>query len=289
MEGLRVPIKKEIATAGNRFKKLILPHLVLSAIGLLFLFPFIWLILSSLKTPQEIFQIPPTFWPQEPRWDNYIRTFEAMPFFRYTLNTIFLCTVNIVGQLIASPLTAYSLSRIEWKGRRFVFGIIIATMILPPQVTMIPVYIIFAQLGWVNTYIPLTIGAFFGSAFNIFLLRQFMMGIPKELSEAARIDGASEIRIYLQIIYPLLKPPLAAIAIFTFVGVWNDFMGPLIYLNDDRLWTITLGLQGFLSQHGAQWELLMAAGVIFTLPSVIIYFIGQKKFIEAGASLTSFK
>jgi multiple sugar transport system permease protein len=137
--------------------------------------------------------------------------------------------------------------------------------------------------------LPLTIGAFFGSAFNIFLTRQFIMGIPNELSEAARIDGASEFRIFYQIIYPLLLPPLATIAIFTFTGVWNDFMGPLIYLNDASLWTITLGLQGFLSQHGGQWELLMAAATIFTLPSIIVYFVGQKYFLQAGASLSSFK
>lgn len=264
-------------------------HTVLGLVGLVFLFPFIWLFLSALKTPEEIFQFPPSIFPESPQWDNFITAFTTLPFMQYTINTIFLCAVNIFGQLLAAPLTAYSISKIKWKGRKVVFGIIIATMILPGQVTMIPVYIIFSQLGWVNTYLPLTIGAFFGSAFNIFLTRQFIMGIPNELSEAARIDGASEIRIFFQIIYPLLMPPLATIAIFTFTGVWNDFMGPLIYLNDDSLWTITLGLQGFLSQHGGQWELLMAAATIFTLPSILIYFIGQKYFMKAGASLSSFK
>ncbi|MDN4076011.1 carbohydrate ABC transporter permease [Fictibacillus terranigra] len=273
----------------TKIRKSILAHIVLSLIGLVFIAPFVWLFLSALKTPQEIFQFPPSIFPEKPQWNNFIRTFETMPFFQYTLNTLFLCAANIVGQLISSPLTAYSISKIKWKGRNVVFGIIIATMILPGQVTMIPVYIIFAQLGWVNTYLPLTIGAFFGSAFNIFLLRQFIMGIPNELSEAARIDGASEIRIFWQIIYPLLVPPLATITIFTFSGVWNDFMGPLIYLNDDRLWTITLGLQGFMSQHGGEWELLMAGSAIFTIPSVILYFIGQKNIMKAGSSLTSFK
>ncbi|MBM7621204.1 multiple sugar transport system permease protein [Bacillus tianshenii] len=269
--------------------KSIFSHLVLGVVGLFFLFPFIWLILSSLKTPSEIFQFPPTIFPEVPQWDNFIKAFTAMPFWHYTLNTLFLCVVNIIGQLISAPLTAYSISKIKWKGSKVVFAIIISTMILPGQVTMIPLYIIFAQLGWVNTYLPLTIGAFFGSAFNIFLTRQFIMGIPNELSEAARIDGASELRIFLQIIYPLLLPPLATITIFTFTGVWNDFMGPLIYLNDDSLWTISLGLQGFLSQHGGQWELLMAAATIFTIPSILIYFFGQKYFMQAGASLSSFK
>lgn len=273
----------------SKLKKTILAHIVLSLIGLVFLAPFIWLILSALKTPQEIFRFPPTIFPEKAQWSNFIRTFEAMPFYRYTVNTLILCVANVVGQLISSPLTAYSISKIKWKGRNVVFGIIIATMILPGQVTMIPVYIIFSQLGWVNTYLPLTIGAFFGSAFNIFLLRQFIMGIPNELSEAARIDGASEFRIFWQIIYPLLVPPLATITIFTFSGVWNDFMGPLIYLNNDKLWTITLGLQGFMSQHGGEWELLMAASAIFTIPSVILYFIGQKNIMKAGSTLTSFK
>ncbi|GGE03861.1 sugar ABC transporter permease [Marinithermofilum abyssi] len=288
-KSVALPAGKERSRRWFRLKKVLLPHLVLSSLGLVFLFPFIWLLLSSLKTPAEIFQFPPTIWPKDPQWGNFVRAFEAMPFSRYTMNTLFLCAVNIIGQLISAPLVAYSLAKIEWKGRKYIFAIIIATMILPPQVTMIPVYIIYAQLGWVNTYLPLTIGAFFGSSFNIFLLRQFMMGIPRELSEAARIDGASELRIFFQIIYPLLKAPLTAIAIFTFVGVWNDFMGPLIYLNDDSLWTISLGLQGFQSEHGAQWELLMAAAAVFTLPTVLIYFIGQKKFMEAGAAMTSFK
>ncbi|MGP4081599.1 carbohydrate ABC transporter permease [Pseudalkalibacillus sp. R45] len=279
---IRVKSKKKLA-------KTIFAHLVLILIGLIFLFPFIWLLLSALKTPAEIFVFPPKIIPEVLQWENFVKAFTAMPFLSYTLNTLFLCTVNIVGQLISAPLVAYSISKIKWKGSKVVFAIIISTMILPGQVTMIPVYIIFAQLGWVNTYLPLTIGAFFGSAFNIFLTRQFIMGIPKELSEAARIDGASELRIFCQIIYPLLLPPLATISIFTFTGVWNDFMGPLIYLNDDRLWTITLGLQGFLSQHGGQWELLMAAATIFTLPSIIIFFIGQKYFMQAGASLSSFK
>jgi multiple sugar transport system permease protein len=280
-------IRTKVNTKKRRYS--IFAHFVLSLLGLVFLFPFIWLILSSLKTPAEIFQFPPTILPEQPQWDNFIRAFTAMPFWHYTLNTLFLCAVNIFGQLISAPLTAYSISKIKWKGSKVVFAIIIATMILPGQVTMIPMYIIFAKLGWVNTYLPLTIGAFFGSAFNIFLTRQFIMGIPNELSDAARLDGASELRIFLQIIYPLLMPPLATIAIFTFTGVWNDFMGPLIYLNDDSLWTITLGLQGFLSQHGGEWELLMAAATIFTLPSILIYFLGQKYFMESGAALSSFK
>ena len=286
---LEIPFENVKVKSKKKRKHSMISHLVLIVIGLIFLFPFFWLILSSLKTPSEIFEFPPKIFPKHPQWDNYTKAFTAMPFWHYTLNTLFLCAVNIFGQVISAPLTAYSISKIKWKGSKVVFAIIISTMILPGQVTMIPMYIIFAKLGWVNTYLPLTIGAFFGSAFNIFLTRQFIMGIPNELSEAARLDGASEFRIFLQIIFPLLMPPLATIAIFTFTGVWNDFMGPLIYLNDDSLWTITLGLQGFLSQHGGQWELLMAAATIFTIPSILIYFFGQKYFMQSGATLSSFK
>ncbi|GAA5346786.1 carbohydrate ABC transporter membrane protein 2 (CUT1 family) [Planifilum fimeticola] len=270
-------------------KRTVLPHVFLSLVGLIFLFPFVWLFLNSLKTPQEIFSLPPKLWPEELQWSNYARAFQSMPFFGYVLNTLFLVIANIVGHLFSAPLVAYSLAKIRWRGRGAVFALVLATVILPPQVTMIPMYIIFAKLGWVNTYLPLIIPSFLGSSFNIFLLRQFLLGIPNELSDAARIDGASEFRIYWQIMLPLLMPPLAAIAIFTFQGVWHDFFGPLIYLNDERLWTISVGLQGFLQQHGAQWELLMAAATLFTLPSVIAYFIGQKYFIQAGTQLVQYK
>ncbi|PTX64961.1 carbohydrate ABC transporter membrane protein 2 (CUT1 family) [Melghirimyces profundicolus] len=270
-------------------KHTILPHAVLSLVGLFFLFPFIWLLLNSVKTPQEIFTIPPKLWPEEFQWQNYVKAFQSMPFFGYVLNTLFLVFANIVGQLFSAPLVAYSLAKIRWKGRGVVFALVLATVILPPQVTMIPMYIIFAKLDWVNTYLPLILPSFFGTAFNIFLVRQFLLGIPNELSDAARIDGASEFRIYWQIMLPLLMPPLATIAIFTFQGVWHDFFGPLIYLNDERLWTISVGLQGFLQEHGAQWELLMAAATMFTLPSVIVYFIGQRYFIQAGTQLVQYK
>lgn len=267
----------------------VIPHILLAMLGAVFLFPFLWLFLTSLKTPEEIFQIPPSFFPQEWHWSNYIGAIEAIPFFRYMGNTLLLCAINIVGQLFSAPLVAYSISKIPWKGRGIIFSLVVATMILPAQVQLIPVYIIFAKLGWINTFLPLTIGSFFGAPFYIFLLRQFMMGIPRELSEAAKMDGASELRIYIQIIMPMLKPPLMTIVLFTFVGTYTDFMGPLIYLNDNAKWTITVGLQGFLQDHGAQWELLMAASAIFTVPMVLLYFFGQKYFMKAGSALTGFK
>ncbi|KKI92146.1 sugar ABC transporter permease [Bacillus sp. SA1-12] len=270
-------------------KKTILPHVLLILIGSVFLFPFVWLVSTSLKTPEEIFKIPPEIFPTELQWSNYKNAIAAIPFFQYIFNTLFLCGVNIIGQLFAAPLVAYSLAKIPWKCKKYIFAIVVATMILPPQVTMIPVYIIFAKLGWINTYLPLTIGAFFGAPFFIFLLRQFILGIPNDLLDAARIDGASEFRIYWQIVLPQLKPVLATVVLFTFMWTWTDFLGPLIYLNDENLWTITIGLQGFLQDHGAQWELLMAAAAIFTIPMIILYFFGQKYFMKAGSSMTGFK
>lgn len=270
-------------------KKTILPHTILIFFGVLFLFPFFSLLMTALKSSSEIFKLPPDLFPQHPQWGNFKKAFEAMPFFMYFKNTLFLCIVNIIGYLFSAPLVAYSISKIKWKGSKPLFLIIIATMILPAEITMIPVYLIYSKLGWVNTYLPLTISSLFGGSFNIFLLRQFMMGIPNELLEAAKIDGAGEFRIYWQIIYPLLKPVLTTIAIFTFTGVWNDFMGPLIYLNDPNLWTISMGLQGFMSQHGAQWDLLMTSATIFTIPSVILYFIGQKHILKTGSAFTGLK
>ncbi|KJB89400.1 sugar ABC transporter permease [Paenibacillus sp. E194] len=272
-----------------KLRKSILPHAVLILFSFLFLFPFLWLVMTSLKTPDEIFQLPPNLLPDTFQWSNYEAALETIPFARYMTNTLIICAVNIVGQLFASPLVAYSISRIPWKGRGIIFSIVVATMILPAQVQLIPQYIIFTKLGWVNTILPLMIGAFFGAPFFIFLLRQFLMGIPTELSEAAKIDGASEIRIYIRIILPILKPALVTVALFSFVWSYVDFMGPLIYLNDSAKWTITLGLQGFQQDHGAQWEKLMAASTIMTLPMIVLYFFGQKYFMQSGSALTGFK
>lgn len=272
-----------------RLSNTVVPHAVLILFSLLFLFPFAWLLLTSLKTPEEIFELPPSIFPDSPQWVNYKNAVETIPFFHYMLNTLIICLVNIIGQLLSAPLVAYSISKIPWKGRNVIFTIVVATMILPAQVQMIPQYIIFSNLGWVNTILPLTIGAFFGAPFFIFLLRQFILGVPNELLEAAKIDGASEIRIYAQIMIPLLKPPLATVVLFSFVWAYTDFMGPLIYLNDAAKWTMTVGLQGFLQDHGAQWEMLMAAAAIMTVPMIVLYFFGQKYFMKSGSALTGFK
>ncbi|OOC58493.1 carbohydrate ABC transporter permease [Paenibacillus ihbetae] len=269
--------------------KAVLPYALLILLSIVFLFPFLWLVMTSLKTPEEILKFPPTIFPEKVQWSNYQAAVEAIPFTKYMMNTFLICILNIIGQLLSAPLVAYSISRIPWKGRKIIFTIVVATMILPAQVQMIPQYIIFTNLGWVNTIGPLTIGAFFGAPFFIFLLRQFLLGVPMELSEAAKIDGASELRIYARIILPILKPALATVALFSFVWSYVDFMGPLIYLNDSAKWTITVGLQSFQQDHGAQWEKLMAASTIMAVPMILIYFFGQKYFMKSGSALTGFK
>lgn len=266
----------------------LLNHVMLIAVGFLFFFPFAWLAVTSVKTASEIVMIPPTLFPDEMQWHNYAEAVTFIPFFKYFGNTLTIYIGKVVGALLSCSLVAYGFSRLEWPGREVVFGLVLATMMLPPQVTMIPLYIIFDRLGWIGTYYPLILPSWFGYAFGIFMFRQFFRTIPMELSEAARIDGCSEPRIYWQIIMPLAKPALATLVLFEFTWTWNDFFYPLLYLNDQDRWTLSLGLLQFRSQHDTRWELLMAAALLVTLPSVVLYFFGQKTFIQ-GIATTGFK
>ncbi len=266
----------------------LLKHLGLILVGVLFFFPFAWLVLTSLKSVQEIFLFPPTILPQKVVWSNYAKAVTAIPFLQYFENTMTITIGKIVGSVLSCSLVAYGFSRIEWPGRETVFVLVLATMMLPFQVTMIPLYIIFDRIHWIGTYYPLIIPSWFASAYFVFMLRQFFRTIPTELSEAARIDGCSEPRIYWQIILPLAQPALATLVLFQFMWTWNDFFGPLLYLNDPRNWTLALGLLQFRSSHAVAWEQLMAASTLVTLPSVIIYFFGQKTFIQ-GITTTGFK
>jgi multiple sugar transport system permease protein len=265
-----------------------LKHLVLVALGLLFFFPFAWLVLTSLKSASEIATMPPTIFPKQIQWRNYVEAVTYIPFFRYLFNTLFIFAGKAVGAVISCSLAAYGFSRLEWPGRDAVFVLVLSTMMLPTQVTMIPLYIIFDRLGWIGTYYPLIVPSWLAYAFAIFMLRQFFRTIPLELSEAARIDGCSEPRIYWQIIIPLAKPALATLVLYEFMWTWNDFFRPLLYLNDASRWTLSLGLLQFRSQRATMWELLMAASTLITLPSIILYFLGQKTFIQ-GIATTGFK
>ncbi len=219
---------------------------------------------------------------------NYTGALNYIPFWRYVGTSIFLVVLNIIGTVLSCSLVAFSFARLNWPGRNFSFGLMMATMMIPGQVTMIPYFLIIKSLGWYNTLTPLWVISFCGNAFNIFLLRQFMKGIPRDLEDAARIDGCNSMQIYWNVIMPLIKPTLACIAIFTFMGVWNDFMGPLIYLSDQRLYPLSLGLYAFNVQAGGNFGMMMAGSLLMTLPVVAIFFFAQKYFIQ-GVTLTGMK
>jgi len=258
---------------------------LLLAMSAVFLAPFFWMLSTSLKTDVQVFTFPPVWVPEPVAWANYPRALQAFPFPRYTMNTLFLCAMTVTGVLFSCSLPAYGFSRIEWKGRDVLFVVMLATLMLPAQATMLPVFLLFRWLGWTGTFKPLFVPAFFGSAFSIFLLRQFFMTIPRELSDAARIDGCSELRILARVILPLAKPALATVALFTFMGTWTDYLGPLVYLHDERQYTLALGLQAFMGRYGADWSALMAAATAVTIPPVVLFLFAQKTFIE-GVALT---
>jgi len=225
------------------------------------------------------------------RWGNFPRAVRAMRHFpRYLANTLILCVLNVAGTVLSSSLVAYGFARLEWRGRDRLFALLLATMMIPFPVVMVPLYGLFRSLGWVGTLQPLWVGSFFANAFNVFLLRQFFRTIPKDPSEAARIDGCGEFRIFWQIILPLCRPALVVVALFTFLGAWNDFLGPLIYLTDERDFTLALGLQAMkTSESGAtEWHYLMAASTLVILPVVTLFFVAQRSFIE-GIALTGTK
>ncbi len=225
-----------------------------------------------------------------PRWSNFKNALKAMKYFpMYLKNTLVLCLLTVVGTVFSSAMAAYGFSRIDWRGRNKVFVVALATMMVPFPVVMVPLYCLFRTLGWIGTLRPLWVGSFFAGAFNVFLLRQFFMTIPKDLSDAARVDGCSEFRIFWQVILPLSRPALMVVGLFQFMFTWNDFLGPLIYLTDQRDFTLALGLQFFQSQHGGtEWHYLMAASSVVALPIIVLFFFTQRTFIE-GISMTGLK
>lgn len=252
-------------------------------VGLLFLIPWLWLISTSLKPPDQIIEIPPTWIPNPVMWANYWYGVTFINFPRYLANTLIITGLTVIGRLLSCSVVAYSLSHIDWPGRTPLFGVVLATLMLPPVVTIIPLFIIFSKLGWVDTFLPLTVPAFFGDAFFIFLLRQFFMSIPKELTDAARLDGATHLDIYWRVVMPLAKPALATLIAFTFIWTFHEFQMPLIYLKDRDLWTLAQGMQGYTRRYGATGTAMgamMAGATLYTLPMVIIFFVAQKRFIQ---------
>jgi len=263
-------------------------HAVIIVLGFIFIFPFLWLLSSSLKTMTEATALDFRLVPSNLRFDNYAEVFRTVPFFRYLLNTLYLSLAAVVGQVVTSSMVAYSFTHVNWRGGRILFPIVIATMLIPYQVTMIPVYIIFNDVGLVGTFWPLIIPSFTAGAFNVFLMRQFFLTLPQSLMQAAKIDGASHVRVFLSVVAPLCKPVIATIAVFNFLWTWSDFMGPLIYLNRPELYTISIGLQAFIMKHYIKWHLIMAASAVPTVPMIVLFFIAQKQFIE-GITMTGIK
>lgn len=264
--------------------------LLLLGFGFLFALPLFWMISTSLKVDAQIFVYPPIWIPNPIQWSNYLRAVNAIPFGLYARNTLTISILSMIGQVISSSLVGYGFARIRWPGRDLVFILVLSTMMLPYQATMIPLYIVFRKLGWVGTFAPLIVPSFFGYAFNIFLFRQFFRTIPNELADAARMDGCNEFGIYRWIILPLSKPVIATVALFDFLYNWNDFQGPLIYLQDSERYTLSLGLQSFGGNFGRAMEpaMLMAAAAIVVLPAILVFFLAQRTFIQ-GISLTGIK
>ena len=239
---------------------------------------------TSLKVDTQVYANPPVWIPHPLRWANFSEAWKLAPFARYAVNTILYAAAVVIGTVLSSSMAAYGFAKLRFPGRNFLFGILLSTMMIPGMVTLIPQYILFSKLHWVGTYLPLVVPSFFAGAFFTFLLRQFFMGIPEELSEAARVDGAGDLWIWWRVIMPLSTPALATVAIFTFEGAWDSYVGPLLYLNDERLYTLQVGLQFFRTASVVQWQYLMAAALMVMLPVIILFFMFQRYFVE-GASL----
>ena len=272
----------------TRRVKTLLTHAILIIFGITFMLPFVWMVSSSMKPNVDIFELPVRLIPKSLRLENYVDATNAIPFWQYLWNSTYYTIFATIGAVLSNTFIAYGFARVRWRGRNVLFIIVIATMMLPFQVRMIPLYILFAKIGWLNSFLPLIVPNFFGNAFYIFLMRQFMMTLPRELDDAARIDGASEWGIFWRIAVPLSKPAILTVAIFEIIHTWHDFIGPLVYLRHPTKYTLSIGLRLYFTQYGAEWGLLMAAAAMFTIPMVIFFFFAQRSFIE-GITLTGLK
>jgi len=253
------------------------------------LVPLIWTLRSSVMTINQIFVFPPEWIPTPWQWGNYPEVFDTVPFFRYFRNTLTIVVPVVLGTVLSASLAAYGFSRLRWPGRDWVFGLLMTTLMLPYAVTLIPTFLLWSELGLINTYWPLTAPAWFGGgAFNIFLLRQFFRTIPLDLDEAAVIDGANPLRILWDIVLPLSRPALIAVVIFSALATWNDFLNPLIYINDSDKFTLALGLAQFKGLYNSEWHLLMAASTLVVAPVLALFFVAQRYFVE-GIALTGIK
>lgn len=266
--------------------------LVLTVGAAVMLIPFVWLVRSALMTDNQIFIAPPEWIPSPFAWENFSGALTAQPFLLYFLNTMIIEILVVAGTILTCSITAFSFARLRWRGRNVVFAILLTSVMLPYAVTLIPTFVMWSELEALNTFAPLTVPAWFagagGGVFNVFLMRQFFLTIPFELDEAAYIDGASPWQVFWKIIMPLSKPVIVVVTIFTFIGAWNDFLGPLLYLTDQEKFTLALGLASFQSNYTAQWGYLMAASTVVILPIIVLFFFLQRYFVE-GVTLTGIK
>lgn len=265
----------------------------LLAASLFYLSPIYWMLVTAIKSDKELSQFPPTLWPGEIVWHNFEQATKTFPFLSYLGNTLFYAVFTVLGSVLSNFVIAYGFSRIKWPGRDLLFYPVIASIFIFIQfpvnpITMVPMFSLFAGLGLVNSFLPLILPTFLGNPFFIFLLRQFMMQIPASLSEAARLDGANEFQIMGRVILPLTRPALVVVALLAGVNAWNDFLGPLIYLQNDKLYTLSLGLTFFKTMHGIQFNLLMAASCLVVLPVLVVFLCFQRFFLE-GVTLGSGK
>lgn len=279
MSSTAVVMKKKKSSAVLRR---VLLYIVLIFIAVIMVVPFLWMLSTSLKTQYDAVKIPPVWIPDPPQWENYVKLFTEQPMFQFMLNTIKIVFFVVLGQLFFSSLAAYSFARISFKGRNVVFFFYIATLMVPGQVTMIPTYLMFAKAGLTDNHLALILPAFF-SAFGVFLLRQFFMSLPRELEEAAEIDGCNPFMTYWRIMLPLVVPAMLTLGVFTLMNTWNDYMGPLIYLSSPEKYTMTLGIAYFKGVYTTQWNLVMAGSIVSVVPILIAYLCAQKYFIEGIA------
>src|SRR5262245_23546480 len=270
--------------------KYTLIFLALTLLSLPFIFPLIWMISTALKTPEQVYAFPPVWIPQPAVFENFVKGWTAAPFTRFLGNSLITTVIPMLGDVFVSAMVAFSFSRVRWPGRDKIFALCLATMLLPGIATLIPVFLEFRALGWINTFLPLVLPSMFGNAFYVFILRQFMLNLPPDLEEAAKVDGASILQIFFRVILPLTGPALATVAIFSFLAHWNDFLGPVIYLHSPELKTLSVGLATFESQMtgtggtyslvSSRLHLLMAVAFLINLPCIVLFVMFQKYFVR---------
>lgn len=280
-------MKRTNAYYKKKLKKIPVTILIV-LLCVIFFSPFLIMVTTSLKTNADAFQLPVKLFPRKIIWDNYPEAMQKIPYLKYLKNTILITVFSVAGQLLSTPLIAYSLAKIKWRGSTFISSLIMGTMMIPYTVTMIPLYKIWNNLGLTNTYLPLIVPMFCGSPFYIIIMRQFFQGLPNSLMEAAKIDGAGELKRYISIALPLSKPALTTVGIQSFIAAWSDYLAPLIYINKTEKLTLSLGLQQFLGSFSTDWTHLMAAATLFVIPVIIFFLIFQRNFVE-GISTSGLK